>query len=349
LRLIGTRTRQRVAAVPRGLAAKMDRISFLRIWRYLCHNWPYLVLFFFIAVPLWWIAAILMIRSNLYSPFGGPPTSQQLTTFLTFIGGGLATAATLYGALLTSAHNKRERRRLQLEAVLDSLKSLPEGNAKTRVSGVFPAMVLLGQQRVALRVLDLAVENDLLSMDAATWVIDQLLNPGYALDREYGDQVDKYAADEAASLLYKYAEKGRLTQESPPDIWFPSYLFSGGWNRTLSLYSRDFTLRATACTLLSRQWRWWNRSTDGELPNFPTETWIECAKHDFDPTVRSSAALLLDALAFRFPRKPGAGMPRNNLALRDSMESIIAKRRREFAHVPPVYHQLAKKIRNEWF
>lgn len=61
----------------------------------------------------------------------------------------------------------------------------------------------------------------MLSMDAAAWVIDQVLNAGYTLDTMDGDHIDTNAIEEAASLLNKYAEQGRLTQENPPEIWFP--------------------------------------------------------------------------------------------------------------------------------
>ncbi|WP_157594759.1 hypothetical protein [Streptosporangium amethystogenes] len=342
------RVDQRVSEAALRLAATTDRIGVRHVWQYLCRNWPYLLLFFFIAVPMYWIAAALTIRSKLYSPFEGMPSSGQVSIFQTFIGGGLATAATLFGALLTRSHNRREHRRLQLQAVLESLKSLPEKEIKGRMSGVFPAMVMLGQQNVALRALDEAVTKDFLSMDTVVWVIDEILNSGYKLSRFGGDSdfIDTGVADEAASLLHKYAENGLLTQIQPPEVWFPSYFFKGNWNRTMTFYSKDFTLRASAHTLLSREWEWWREAVDGQLPNFPTRTWIECAKRDFEPTIRSAAAILLDALITCFPEAPGA--TKEKVQLRNAAEKVIAKRKRRLADVPHEYHDLVNKIRYEW-
>jgi hypothetical protein len=74
-------------------------IALNRVWRRVrrSRNWPYLALLVFIVMPL----------------------------FLTFIGGGLATATTVFAALLTREHNAPERRRLRLETVIKSLESLP--------------------------------------------------------------------------------------------------------------------------------------------------------------------------------------------------------------------------------
>ncbi|MEV4751978.1 hypothetical protein AB0K21_36955 [Streptosporangium sp. NPDC049248] len=343
-----TRVDQRLSEAALRLAATTDRIGVRNVWQYLRHNWPYLLLFFFIAVPMYWIAAALTIRSKLYSPFGGMPTSDQVSIFQTFIGGGLATAATLFGALLTRSHNRREHRRLQLQAVLESLKSLPEREIKGRMSGVFPAMVMLGQQNVALRALDEAVNKDFLSMDTVVWIIDEILNSGYKFSRVGGDGdfIDTGVADEAASLLHKYAENGLLTQTSPRDVWFPGYFFRGNWNRTMTFYSKDFTLRASAHTLLSQEKGWWSKAASSQLPDFPTKTWIDCAKRDFEPTIRSAATILLDALITSFPESPGAS--KEKVQLRNSAKKAVAKRKRRITDVPQEYHELAYKIRNKW-
>ncbi|MDG6103339.1 hypothetical protein Daura_36415 [Dactylosporangium aurantiacum] len=280
-----------------------------------------------------------------------------MRTYLTFIGGGLATAATLYGALLTKSHNRLEHRRLQLNAVLASLQSLPEGDVKARLSGVLPTMVLLGQQRVALRALDPIVESKSANMDSVAWVIDQIMNGDQLLDLVDGDRSDPGIVNETASLLCKYAEQGRLTRKEPQDVWFPTYFYPGGhWNRALPAYAKELTLRATAHTLLSQEPDWWSKHAGGELPDFPTKTWTECAKRDFDRKTQSEAVALLDALLNRFPESerkdvdlaPTASLtsqPRDKIDLRINAKKIIAKRKRDLSPVSDAIYKLAAEIR----
>jgi hypothetical protein len=80
-----------------------------------------------------------------------PAKQRSVQAFLAFIGGGLATAATVMASLLTWQHNKRAERQLELDTVVKGLESLPDGEA--RVAGAIATMVLLGQQPVAMRVL----------------------------------------------------------------------------------------------------------------------------------------------------------------------------------------------------
>ena len=74
-------------------------------------NWPYLALLVFIVIPLLWMGYSLAVRSGMFGfssvSASNAPTSDQVKLFLTFIGGGLATAATLFAALFTRAQHAR--------------------------------------------------------------------------------------------------------------------------------------------------------------------------------------------------------------------------------------------------
>ena len=68
----------------------------------------------------------------------------------------------------------RERRRLRLETVLKSLDCLPR-ETSARMAGVLSTMVLLGQRRIAIRVLQPAWKDENEDPGTATWLIDQVL------------------------------------------------------------------------------------------------------------------------------------------------------------------------------
>ena len=99
-----------------------------RAWKRvrLSRNWPYLTLGVCVVLPLLWMAFSLALRSGMLG-WSGRPTSEQIKLFLTFIGGGLATAASVFAALFTREHNTRERQRLRLETVINSLESFAVG------------------------------------------------------------------------------------------------------------------------------------------------------------------------------------------------------------------------------
>src|SRR5512139_2504795 len=148
------------------------RRSLTRIWYLARHYWPHALLSV-VVVSLLWIAAALAIRSGLFAVTGRAPSSDQIKVFLAFIGGGLGTAATVFTALITRDHNERERDRLQLQTVIDSLQSLPESPPSPRVAGVLSTVVLLGHERVGIRILDPAWEAHLVDDATATWLIGQ--------------------------------------------------------------------------------------------------------------------------------------------------------------------------------
>ncbi|MFC4912611.1 hypothetical protein [Actinomadura gamaensis] len=325
------------------LAIALDRVRPRHVIQRIRLNWPYYTLTFFVVLPLWYMAASLAWRSHLYSFRGGSPSPDQLKVFLTFIGGGLATAVTMYGALLTRAHNMREHRSLQLKAVLDSLGTLPPSSSPERMSAVFSAMVLLGQQRVALRALDPAVRKGTLEMATATWVIDQVLTSADSRKPLDGGRVDDQAAVEAAILLSNYAQQGRLTADEDGGYCFADH-FMRNWNRTLPHDARLWILRAISHMLLSRDKNWW--SVSGRIPDFPTYTLLRCAAGDLEPVVRATAAVPLGVILDCF-RAPAEGPKRD---LYDEADRVRRKRRTTAAasRVSEVDRDLAARIAKRW-
>lgn len=275
-----------------------DHIRWRTIRRRMRNRWLYAIFLVVIVLPMLAMAASIAVRSHMFALAGRPPKDQQIKIFLTFVSGGLATAVTFVGLLLTSHHNARERRRLQLEAVLKSLDSLPRSQVVERVCAAFPAMVLLGQQRVALRALNPAIVAESMDMATATWVIDQVLNSGKQVDPLDDRPIDSPAVNEAAVILFHHAKANRLTQCDPAEVYFPGNLFED-WNRDLPHDAKEHILLAMAYTLVQREKDWWTRKwaklEDG-LPRFPTRAWVKCAKTEFDPQISKCAAVLLKAL-----------------------------------------------------
>jgi hypothetical protein len=311
-----------------------------RAWEAVRHSgtWPYLALLFLIVLPLLWMAAALAVRSGLLG-LSGRPTDEQVKIFLTFIGGGLATAATVFTALLTREHNARERRRLRLETVVKSLEALPP-NAQSRVGGVLSTMVLLGQQRIALRVLEPAWKDRAVDDGTATWLIGEVLTGGSAhsgyLD---GDLTNEAAINEAAALLATHAD--HLTDTNL--YYFPGH-FMTRWRteKELPHSAKDNLVLAMGRMLVSRKKEWW--CPEGDLPAWPTNVLMECAETETDREVRDSAAVLVAALHDCFPAGAhGCFTPARWAPVLARADAAV---RRE--SVPADYRTLAARIRRDW-
>jgi uncharacterized integral membrane protein len=267
----------------------------LKRYRTLLRNhWPFVAILVVVVLPMLWMSTSLAVRLRLFG-FTGTPDPMALTAFLTFIGGGLAAAATLLGALLTKGHNDRERRRLELESVIRSLESMRPGS-KGRVAGVISATVLLGQPRVAIRVLEPLWQDGEVDPATATWILDEVL---IADDEHLSQLGGEHLVDdlqiEAATLLLKHAERGELT--NPADVkgsyYFPGH-FMHRWHTELPDLAKQDLLLAMGEVLVSRDRDWW--SSPGTIPRWPTLVWMQCAETDPNPVIRASAAALLDAL-----------------------------------------------------
>jgi len=240
------------------------------------------------------MALALVIRAGMFG-FAGELDAKQITAFLTFISAGLATAATVFGALLTHEHNKRARRRQDFEIVIKSLEALPIGTEQ-RIGGVLAATVLLGQPRIAIRVLEPAWRSGQVDSETATWIIDEILLDAelysHLADR---DHVDKETVDEATVILEKHAND--LTDSDTPGAFSFPGRYMHGWEHSekLSIDAKLLILQATGEVLLSQGKAWW--FPGDQLSVFPAIVWRDCIEDETeDILVRSSAAVLLDGL-----------------------------------------------------
>lgn len=253
-----------------------------------------------IAAVMVWMAVVLALHAGLFGfSVGSSPSGRELTAFATFIGGGLATAATLFGALLTSDHNARERRRL---AVTSLLEAIPAGTPQ-RLAGTLSTTILIGQPRIGLRILEPAWEAGEVDNGTATWIIDEILGDG-ALKRPYhmdGESADDTTLIEAAALLVLHAQD--LTNAARRGEYaFPGH-FMDSWDvsRDVPVLAKEFVLQAMAEVLLSQDREWW--CEDDGMQDFPLQTWLDCAlRPDEDESVRSAAAALFSALRSCFPQ-----------------------------------------------
>lgn len=238
------------------------------------------------------MAAIMAIRAGMFS-ISGKPQDDQINVFLTFIGGGLATAATVLGALFTWEHNRRERRRLGLDTAINSLSYLNKG-AQPQVAGVLASMMLLGQPHIAIRVLAPAWDEKQVEAGTATWLIGQVLPGGRArAGIADGDLADNTVMSEASALLLRHAEE--LTGEQPRSYCFPDQFFQQ-WRTKPKLPKqiKIYLLAVAGRMLASRDMHWWWR--DGHPPDWPTGMLEECAIFDDDEEIRWSATILLSVL-----------------------------------------------------
>lgn len=310
-------------------------------WQRWLGHLPYALLAILVVLPMTVMVGLLAVRAGMFR-VSGTPDPQQTSVFLAFIGGWLGTAATVLGMLFTWQHNRRERYRLGLETVIKSLDCL-EPRQSPRVAGALASMVLLGQPRLALRVLASAWKDDLVDAEAATWLIGQILTGDNARrGTGDGDPVDQPAVVEAAVLLRQHT--GKLTNDEPGSFSFPGH-FSGEWctDPELPHEAKAHLLIAMGKMLASRDKEWW--SSGGNPRKWPAEILLRCARSDRDPTIRSAAAVLLaelnthfgSAFQSRFEKEP------------DVLEDILrtagkAKNDPYFAE----YASLAGDIRARW-
>jgi len=305
------------------------------VWRRLRTTWPFVLLAIAI-VPLLWMGTATAVRAGLFAFAGPASTSTQLGAFLTFIGTSLGTVATVFAALLTRAHNARERQRLRLETVVKSLEMLPEDAEKARFAGVLSTMVLLGQERIAMRVLLPAWEDGKVDEATATWLLGQVLTGGRAAEAADGDRVDAVAMREAAVLLVRHAD--RLPSNKAGQFAFVGhYLRHWKTRNHLPPEAKMAVLQAMATVLIARDPTWWNSA--GGLPRWPTEVLAECARREPNRNVRNTSAVLLAALRDRFPEEF------DKRVLGNRMKSGLAQEKKG---VTREFREIAETIRGGW-
>ncbi|MFI8461821.1 hypothetical protein [Kitasatospora sp. NPDC085464] len=270
---------------------EVRRRRWKRAWQ---QNWPYIALFIFIVAPLWWMAASLAIRIGLFG--WGDVDSAQVKTFLTFIGGGLGTAATVFGALLTKQHNARERWRQQLDTIVQSLNFIDPPMKQERVAGVFSSMVLLGHQHVAIRMLDPAWRHGNIDAASATWVIGQVLS-GEDPSMEGVTASDDTVLE--ASVILKEHAGPDLVDKDKNIFFFPGgYMHTWPVDRKLPTQAKVNLLSAMGATFLSQDISWWTDGGERTLDEaWPLRVWKDCTNGaETDAEIREDAKHLLNAV-----------------------------------------------------
>lgn len=259
-----------------------------------------------VVLPLLILAMLVLSKSGLVVG-DAKITDAQLQVFMAFIGGGLATSATLVGVLLTYAHNRRAERRLQLETVIKSLENLPVGEA--RLAGAITTMVLLGHQGVAMRVLQPAWHKDEVDAATATWLIDRVIS---------SEPRDPDAVDEAVTILREHADK-LPEKEHRGYVNFPGAFFQR-WNPTLSEGSKQNMLWAMGEAVLNRPPDWYFSAP----PRWPIGIIADCMLEDPDETTRVCAAVLLDGFVRRFGHELKARLGGDTCATARAMATMAA-------------------------
>ncbi len=314
--------------------------------RYLIKNWPFVVLVVFIVLPLYWMAGYLAVRAGMFG-FTRSTTSadEQVKTFLTFIGGGLATAATVFGTLLTRRYREREEWRQNCEAVNAGLQSLNPG--PSRVAGVLTSTVELGKPEVAVRILDPAWHTGDLDAATATWIIDQVLLKAAGKARERPSPATLH---EVAVVLAKHAQNGDLTEQQPRHYFIPDSLRET-WrlDPAIPLDVQSLLLTATAHVLLSREWEWW--CDDPKIPpRWPHTLWLSCVEASGKsadapagkPSIGMEAAVLLSGL---YARQIAS---RELDGTRTSTWEVYWDAKRRYKDKLGDYLELARQISEEW-
>lgn len=281
-----------------------SRIAVRATGRYLIKNWPFVALAVFIVLPLYWMAGYLAVRAGMFGfTHSAISADEQVKMFLTFIGGGLATAATVFGTLLTRRYREREGWRQNCEAVNAGLQSLNPG--KSRVAGVLTNTVELGKPEIAVRILDPAWRTGDLDAATATWIIDQVLLKAAGKPRERPSSATLH---EVAVILAKHAQNGDLTEETQPRHFFIPDSLRETWkvDPAIPLDVQSLLLTATAHVLLSQEWDWW--CDDPEIPpRWPHTLWLSCVEpahksagtSSDKPSIGMVAAVLLSGLYAR--------------------------------------------------
>jgi hypothetical protein len=253
-----------------------------------------LVAFFvFLVLPLYALTAVLVIRSDVLSVSSGDLTDEQLKAMWTFIASGLATAATVLGAILTKSHNDRslafqqetEQRkhlleletaeRMRLETVVSGINLLNSSGSyspKAVTAGGLATLVELGHPPIAIRVLAAALEDDAVDRDTAAWLLSKALLG-----------TSPQSVEEAAGLLVLHA-KNFTTPDEPGFFSWPDCL-TAHWIHGLSANAGMNVINGLGELLLSQNRDWWQDSW----------TWVvytldEALLYDPDPGTKMLAA-----------------------------------------------------------
>jgi len=250
-------------------------------------RWMWVTFLLFVVLPLYAIAASLLIRSGLFRHNGGSVSNDQLKAAWTFLAAGVAAGATILGALLTKSYNDKNLASQNLNTVVSALGLISkDGQYSTGAATAagLATLVQLGHPIVAMRALRPAFMDKAVDCDTFTWLISQVLtsNTTVGTPKDLED-----AKEEAAGLLREFS--GKLTDHDSADFSWPDAL-TARWPSGLSANAAWNVMYAMVNLLTSEKKEWWNEGGG-------TYTWIiytldEAFQHDSKPYIKAMAAEL---------------------------------------------------------
>jgi hypothetical protein len=294
-----------------------------------------------LVLPLYAIAVVISIRSELFRFKGAPFSNSQLKAAWTFLAAGLAATATVLGALLTKSHNDRtlalqsetERRqrlfetetneRLSMDSVINGLELMcrnGEYSPKAITAGGLATLVQLGHPIVAMRALAAAMPDGAVDDDTATWLISQVLTATTTKGTSWDLEAAK---EEAANLLYKYAPYLTDASSENADFSWPDAV-TAQWPEGLPQNASLNILAALVELLLSQRKEWWK--SNGQTYSWISYTIDEAlTKEEKQPPVRMGAAILGKAILDVTDDSMFAGMndARERLVITENIASVV--------------------------
>jgi len=185
-------------------------------------RWIWIAFFLLVVGPLYFIAAVVCIRSGLFQFNGAALGNAQLKAVLTFLAAALAATAAVLGSILTMSHSDRTlafqagveaetNERLNLDTVIRCLNLIcNDGNyaPKAATAAGFATLVQLGHPIIAMRALASAFPEHAVDRSTATWLIGEVLTSKVTK----GTPTDLVAARKKPQLYYGHTFLNLLSQ-----------------------------------------------------------------------------------------------------------------------------------------
>lgn len=266
-------------------------------------RWGWVALLIFLVVPLYVLAVVLVIRSNLFRS-SDPLNGEQLRALWAFLGIALTATIAALGHLFTRSWHEKDRAQqheaeaarrgtdrmnnaqLRLETVARSLELLKGNEAYAPpavVAGALATLVHLGYPIVAMRTLSSAWRDEAVDADAACWLISEVFNDGSA-----ASQV------EAAGILRSHANQLAHFNEGQNVATFAwPHCLLADWPENLPPGARAQNLETLILVILSLERKYWR-------PNYVwCLTVLAAATNDPDPAISTAARQLLAVMAVK--------------------------------------------------
>ena len=271
------------------------------------NRWIWGAFFLLVLLPLYAIATVVCVRSDLFRFKGPALSSDQFKAVWAFLAAGLATAATVLASILTRSHNIRslafqaessKRRelleaetneRLNLDTVIRCLTLICHDGVyspKAVTASGLATLVQLGHPVVAMRALAAAFPDHAVDASTAAWLIGEVLQT----NKTKGEPADLVSAkEEAANLLRAYAPD--LTDRDRRGNCFWPDTVTARWPSALPRNASQNVIIALSELLLSQSKEWWS----ADAAEGSTYTWIvytldEAVKNGINDSVKRHAA-----------------------------------------------------------